>query len=40
MELLHELGLPMFAIEPRTFEGVSSAIERLSVLTGHRATKA
>ena len=34
MELLHELGLPMFAIEPRTFEGVSSAIERLSVLTG------
>ena len=34
MELLHKLGLPMFAIEPRTFEGVSSAIERLSVLTG------
>lgn len=34
MELLQELGLPMFAIEPRTFEGVSSAIERLSMLTG------
>lgn len=34
MELLHELGLPMFAIEPRTFEGVSDAIERLSVLAG------
>lgn len=34
LELLHELGLPMFAIEPRTFAGVSSAIERLSVLAG------
>lgn len=34
IELLEELGLPMFAIEPRTFEGVSSAIERLSTLTG------
>ena len=34
MELLQELGLPIFAIEPRTFEGVSSAIERLSVLAG------
>lgn len=34
IELLKELGFPMFAIEPRTFEGVSSAIERLSVLAG------
>ncbi len=34
MELLQALGLPMFAIEPRSFEAVSSAIERLSVLTG------
>lgn len=34
MELLEELGLPMFAIEPRTFAGVSSAIERLSTLAG------
>ena len=34
LELLQELGLPMFAIEPRTFEGVSSAIERLSILAG------
>ena len=34
MELLQELGLPMFAIEPRTFEGVSDVIERLSVLAG------
>ena len=34
LELLQELGLPMFAIEPRTFAGVSSAIERLSVLAG------
>ncbi|NLD00470.1 MAG: cobalamin-binding protein [Gammaproteobacteria bacterium] len=34
VELLQELGLPIFAIEPRTFEGVSSAIERLSILAG------
>jgi iron complex transport system substrate-binding protein len=34
VELLQELGLPLFAIEPRTFEGVSSAIERLSALAG------
>ena len=34
MELLQELGLPMFAIEPRTFDGVSSAIERISTLAG------
>jgi iron complex transport system substrate-binding protein len=32
--LLKELGIPQFAIEPRTFEGVSSALERLSVLAG------
>lgn len=38
LELLHELGLPMFAIEPRTFAGVSSAIERLSVLAGTETT--
>lgn len=37
IELLQELGLPLFAIEPRTFEGVSSAIERLSVLAGTEA---
>ncbi|MDY0248518.1 MAG: cobalamin-binding protein [Pseudomonas sp.] len=34
MELLQALDLPIFAIEPRTFEAVSSAIERLSLLTG------
>lgn len=34
IEMLKELGIPMFAIEPRDFEGVSSAIERLSVLAG------
>lgn len=34
MELLQELGIPMFAIEPRTFAGVSSAIERLAILAG------
>lgn len=34
LEMLKELGLPTFAIEPRTFEKVSSVIERLSVLAG------
>ncbi|MBW0148359.1 cobalamin-binding protein [Marinobacter sp. CAU 1620] len=34
LEALADLGLPVFAIEPRTFEGVSSAIERLAVLAG------
>ena len=34
VELLQELGVPTFAIEPRTFEGVSSVIERLSTLAG------
>ncbi|WP_207308994.1 cobalamin-binding protein [Marinobacter salicampi] len=31
---LEELGLPVFFIEPRDFEGVSSAIERLAALAG------
>ncbi len=34
MEMLQALGLPMFAIEPRTFEGVSKVIEQLSILSG------
>jgi iron complex transport system substrate-binding protein len=34
VELLQELGVPTFAIEPRTFEGVSNVIERLSTLAG------
>lgn len=34
IELLKELGIPLFAIEPRTFEGVSSVLERLSTLAG------
>ena len=34
MEMLRTLGLPMFAIEPRTFEGVSKVIEQLSTLAG------
>ena len=34
VELLDELGVPTFAIEPRTFAGVSSVIERLAVLAG------
>jgi len=33
MEMLQALGLPMFAIEPRTFEDVSNTIEQLSLLT-------
>ena len=31
---LDTLGIPVFMIEPRTFEGVSSAIERLATLAG------
>ena len=31
---LKDLGLPVFSIEPRSFEGVSSTIERLSILAG------
>lgn len=34
LRMLKDLGLPVFAIEPRTFEGVSSAIERLATLAG------
>lgn len=34
VELLQELGIATFAIEPRTFDGVSSVIERLSILAG------
>ncbi|WP_100639013.1 cobalamin-binding protein [Marinobacter salexigens] len=37
VEMLHELGLTTFAIEPRTFEEVSSVIERLSALAGTEA---
>ena len=32
IRMLEDLGLPVFSIEPRTFEGVSSAIERLATL--------
>lgn len=34
MELLDTLGLPVFAIEPRTFAGVAEVIEQLSILAG------
>lgn len=34
VELLKELDIPLFAIEPHTFEGVSSVLERLSTLAG------
>jgi iron complex transport system substrate-binding protein len=34
VELLQELGVSTFAIEPRTFAGVSSVIERLATLAG------
>src|SRR5690554_1693918 len=34
VELLKALDVPQFAIEPRTFEGVSSVLERLSTLAG------
>lgn len=34
IEKLQALGLPVFAIEPREFAGVSTAIERLGLLAG------
>jgi iron complex transport system substrate-binding protein len=34
MDMLRQLGFPVFMIEPRTFEQVSTTIERLSVLAG------
>lgn len=37
LEALEALGLPVFSIEPRDFEGVSSAIERLARLAGTEA---
>lgn len=37
IEALRDLGLPVFSIEPRTFEGVSHTIERLSRLAGTEA---
>ncbi|WP_299310527.1 cobalamin-binding protein [uncultured Halomonas sp.] len=37
LETLESLGLPVFMIEPRTFEGVASAVERLARLAGTEA---
>jgi iron complex transport system substrate-binding protein len=37
VELLEELGLPVFSIEPRSFEAVSTTIERLAILAGTEA---
>lgn len=37
LEALAELGLPVFSIEPRTFEAVSHTIERLATLAGTEA---
>lgn len=34
LETLEALGVPVFYIEPRTFEGVASAVERLARLAG------
>lgn len=34
IELLDALSIPQFAIEPRTFDGVSSTLERLATLAG------
>ncbi|RUR40972.1 cobalamin-binding protein [Halomonas populi] len=38
LETLEALGMPVFYIEPRTIEGVASAIERLARLAGTEAT--
>ncbi|AXY44132.1 cobalamin-binding protein [Halomonas sp. JS92-SW72] len=37
LETLEALGLPVFMIEPRTVEGVATAIERLARLAGSEA---
>jgi iron complex transport system substrate-binding protein len=37
LETLESLGLPVFYIEPRTLEGVATAIERLARLAGSEA---
>lgn len=37
IQTLMDLGLPVFYIEPRSFEGVSTAIERLARLAGTEA---
>jgi iron complex transport system substrate-binding protein len=37
LESIEALGMPVFYIEPRTFEGVASAIERLARLAGSEA---
>ncbi len=37
MERLERLGVPVFRIEPRDFEGIASALERLARLAGNEA---
>ncbi|XKH02376.1 cobalamin-binding protein [Marinobacter nauticus] len=37
VRMLEDLGLPVFAIEPRSFEAVSDTIERLATLAGTEA---
>ena len=37
VRMLEDLGLPVFAIEPRSFEAVSQTIERLATLAGTEA---
>lgn len=37
LDKLRQLGLPVFMIEPRTFEQISTTVERLSVLAGTEA---
>lgn len=34
LEAIRDLGVPVFSIEPRTFEAVSQTIERLAILAG------
>lgn len=37
LDAIEALGVPVFYIEPRTIEGVASAIERLAILAGSEA---
>ncbi|WP_430461780.1 cobalamin-binding protein [Thalassolituus sp. LLYu03] len=37
LERLRQLGLPLFASDPRTFDGIANSLERLGIVSGHAA---
>lgn len=38
LEKIASLGTPVFWLQPRTFDDIASALERLALLTGHKRT--